>query len=116
MSVARRCLELASLFEAELLSELMLRYWKHPLADDPDFRNGLLEAATQALQHAADGGRLFDSLSPENTNLVAAIWYAEWAAMRTSAAEDSGEVHQQRERWLENVRRAVPSCFTDDIV
>jgi len=115
MSVARRCLELANLYEAELLTELMLRYWKHPLADDPDFRSNLLETATQALQHAADGGRLLDNLSPENTNLVAAIWYAEWVAMPTSAAEDPGEIHQQREQWLDNVKRAVPSCFTDDI-
>jgi hypothetical protein len=115
MSVARRCLELAGLFEAELLTELMLRYWRHPLADNSEFRNDLLEAATQALQTAAQGGRLLDSLSPENTNLVAAIWYAEWAAMRTSEVEDPSDIHQQREQWLDNVKRAVPSCFTDNI-
>src|SRR6267154_1271415 len=102
MSVARRCLECASLFEAELLTELMLRYWKHPLADDSEFRNDLLETATQALQNAANGAQLLDSLAPENTNLVAAIWYAEWAAMRTSEAEDPPDIHQQRENWLEN--------------
>jgi hypothetical protein len=115
MSVARRCLELASLFEAELLTELMLRYWKHPLADDAEFRNDLLETATQALQDVVNGGRLLDTLSPENTNLVAAIWYAEWAAMRTSEAQDSADIHQQREQWLENIKRAVPSCFTDNL-
>jgi hypothetical protein len=116
MSVTRRSLQLTGLYEAELLTELMLRYWDHPLANNPDYRNDLLETATQALQHAADGGRLLDSLSPENTNLVAAIWYAEWAAMRASAAEDPGEVHGKRQRWLDELKRAIPSCFTDDIV
>jgi hypothetical protein len=115
MSVARRCLDLASLFEAELLTELMLRYWKHPLADNTEFRNDLLEAATQALQAVVNGGQLLESLASENTNLVAAIWYAEWAAMRTSEAEDPVDVHQQRENWLQRVRRAVPSCFTDNL-
>jgi hypothetical protein len=116
MSVARRCLELANLFEAELLAELMLRYWMHPLADNSEFRNDLLEAATQALQNATKGERFFDSLAPDNMNLVAAIWYAEWAAMSTSESEDSADMHQQRERWLENVKRAVPSCFSDDVL
>jgi hypothetical protein len=116
MSVASRCLEFASLFEAELLTELMLRYWQHPLADNREFRTDLLEAATQALQHAADGGQLIDSLSAENTNLVAAIWYAEWAAMRTSEAEDSPELYERRQKWLEDVKRAIPSCFTDNIL
>jgi hypothetical protein len=116
MSVVRRCLEFASLFEAELLAELMLRYWQHPLADHREFCDDLLEAATQALQQAADGGRLIDSLSAENTNLVTAIWYAEWAAMRTSEAEDPPDLHERRKKWLEDVKRAVPSCFTDDIL
>jgi hypothetical protein len=116
MSIARRCLELASLFEAELLTELMLRHWKHPFADDAEFRNDLLEASTQALQHAANGEQLLDSVAPENINLVAALWYAEWVAMPTSESEDAVEIHQPREKWLEVVRRAVPSCFTDDIM
>jgi hypothetical protein len=94
----------------------MLRFWQHPLAHDPDFRSSLLESATQALQQAADGERLLDSLSPENTNLVAALWYVEWASMRTSEAEDPGEVHQQRKRWLDDVKRAIPSCFSDDVI
>ncbi len=117
MSVVRRCLDMASLFEAEILTELMLRYWQHPLADNREYRNDLLEAATQALQEAADGGRLLDSLSPEKTNLVAAIWYAEWAALRVSEAEDPADIHERRKQWLaawnEPSRRVSPTIFFD---
>ena len=116
MSVVRRSLEFASLFEAELLTELMLRFWQHPLADDRSYRNDLLEAATEALQHAANGEQLLESLSPESTNFVAAIWYAEWVAMPSSEAEDPPDLHERRTKWLESIRRAIPSCFTDDVV
>ena len=106
MSVVRQCLEFASLYEAELLTELMLRHWRHPLANHEDFRNELLEAATEALRSAAAGDRLLESVSPESTSFVAAIWYAEWVAMPSSEAEDSRELHQRREKWLEDVKRA----------
>jgi hypothetical protein len=115
MSIAQRCVELASLFEAELLTELMLRFWQHPFADDSDFRSSLLESATEALQQATEGERLLDSLSPENTNFVAALWYVEWVSMRASETEDPSQIHQRREQWLGNVKRSIPSCFKDDV-
>jgi hypothetical protein len=34
------------MFEAELLLKLMLRFWRHPLADDRDFWDDLIESAT----------------------------------------------------------------------
>jgi hypothetical protein len=49
MSVAKRCLAFSGLFEAEVLIELMLRYWGHPLATDKDFRESLLESAASVL-------------------------------------------------------------------
>jgi hypothetical protein len=36
--------------------------------------------------------------------------------MRTSEAEDPPDLHERRKKWLEDVKRAVPSCFTDDIL
>ena len=55
MSIARASLKLSGLFEAELLLELMLRYWNHPLADDRDFRNNLLENAAESAPHGRGG-------------------------------------------------------------
>ena len=116
MSIVQRCLAFAGLFEAELLTELMLRYWQHPLADDQNYRNDLLESATGVLEHAANGERLLETLAPEETNFVVALWYSEWAAMPASAAEDSPELHERRKKWLEDVRRAIPSCFSSDVI
>jgi hypothetical protein len=115
MSVARRSLQFASLFEAELLIELMLRFWQHPFSDDADYRNDLLEKATEVLQHAVNGGQLLETLPAELTNFVAAVWYAEWVAMSGSAAEDPPDIQANRSRWLEDIRRAVPSCFAQDV-
>jgi hypothetical protein len=116
MSVARRCLELASLFEAELLTELMLRYWKYPLADAPDFRSDLLEAATQALQYAVYGGRLFDSLSPRIRTWLSRSGMPSGQRCVLAQRRIRARFTKQRERWLENVKRAIPSCFMDDIL
>jgi len=73
-SVAKACLRFTGLFEAELLTELMLRFWKHPLADDAEFRSNLLESAADVLRASADGERIFDELKPNRVNFVAAIW------------------------------------------
>src|SRR5262249_49679165 len=106
------CLEFSGLFEAELLTELMLKYWRHPIADDRDFRENLLETAAEALRHAAVGNRLFESLSAENTNLAAAIWFAEWSAVNPPQGADPPHAIQRRQ-WLESVRDSIPSCFVD---
>lgn len=111
-SIAKASLELTGLFEVELLLELMLRYWQHPLADDRDFRGELLESAVASLQAAATGTRLFDEIAAGNTSFVAAVWYAESMAVQS----DTGEkilAQQQRLDWLDRVRRALPSCFCD---
>jgi hypothetical protein len=107
MSVARKCLEFSGLFEAELLIELMLRYWKHPLADDADFRNEVLESAAQVLQSCVGGQSVIEGIPAEQTNLVAAVWYVEWNNVTNGAKDPDG----QRSDWLQNVRRSVPSCF-----
>lgn len=112
MSIVRASLKLTGLFEAELLLELMLRYWSHPLADDRDFRNSLLENAAEALRIAAAGQKIIDGLPPRKTNLVAAIWYAEWAELDVTPDPDAENLEGRR-KWLEVVRRAVPSCFCD---
>ena len=56
MSVAKTAYKFCCSFEGELLVELMLKYWKHPLCEDSDFRNQLLESAAEVLR-ASIGGR-----------------------------------------------------------
>jgi hypothetical protein len=110
MSVAQECLRFSALFEAELLIELMLRYWRHPLAENSDFRNSLLETAAAALQASLSGERLFDDLDPQNVNFVAAAWYSEWNSLGRGAEGDEAELESRR-KWTEAVRHALPSCF-----
>jgi hypothetical protein len=107
MSVAEKCLALSGLFEAELLIELMLRYWSHPLATDREFRNELLEGAASALRLCIAGQQLIEDIPPEQMNLVAAAWYVEWNALSNGETD----LQAQRQAWLDNVRQAVPSCF-----
>lgn len=108
-SIAARCHALSGLFEAELLVELMLRYWAHPLASDADFRTQLLEAAVGVLEASMQGKALIEGIPSEQVNLVMAIWFAEWSSLT-----DSGVEHlEARKLWLTKVRRAIPSCFTD---
>ena len=111
-SVAKACLRFTGLFEAELLTELMLRYWGHPLADDPVYRSALLESTAEALRASATGQRLFEELSPQKVNFVAAMCYAESLTV-TSQGEMSAKERRQRKQWLDKVHRAIPSCFCD---
>lgn len=113
MSVASLSLKLSGLFEAELLTELMLRHWGHPLANDSEFRNLILESATEALRSAVGGQLLFEEVPAKKTSLVAAIWYAEWSSVTSETPESEAEhvTWQHRQDWLEKVRRALPSCF-----
>ena len=112
-SITALSLRLSGLYEAELLVELMLRYWKHPLAEDPDFRNSLLERAAEALRTAAQGQSLIEGLPAERTNLVAAVWYAEWTSLDAehSGGDADAALANKRNEWLDTVRHAVPSCF-----
>lgn len=111
MSIAKRSLSFTGVFESELLLELMLRFWNHPLAGDAEFRNELLERAAEALRAAVAGSQLIEDLHPANVNLVAAIWYAELTSFDQGADDYPAELAPQRQEWLETVRRTLPSCF-----
>lgn len=108
-SIAKRCLAFATLFEAELLTELVLRYWSHPYAEVSSFRNDLLEAAVDVLKASSRGEQLMEDLKPQDMNFVAALWYAEWNSVTAGVDEKLKE----RRKWLETVRRSVPSCFVE---
>jgi hypothetical protein len=95
------------LFEAELLVELMLRYWNHPRASDKDFRNHLLETAAEVLARSREGDCFFENISGEDMNFVAALWYAETCQVTDVSEPDT----EERQAWLTSVRRALPSCF-----
>jgi hypothetical protein len=110
-SVAHKSLALCQTFEAELLLELMLRQWEHPLADDNEFRGQLLETVTAVLEEAVQGTSFVEGVPPADMNFVAALYYAE-----LRACEDAGDVAQQRElreKWLTRLRHCLPSCFCD---
>jgi hypothetical protein len=110
VSIARQSLRLTGMFEAELLVELMLRIWHHPLATSPDFRNDLLESAAAVLRASLDGERCFIEIDPQNVNLVAAIWYAEVGAIEGNPDISTTE-RTHRRKWTETLKRSVPSCF-----
>jgi hypothetical protein len=110
-SVAEKCLDMTSLFEAELLVRLILRQWNHPLAHDDEFANGLLEDTAGVLRNACDGEQLIPELLPPNMNFVAAAWYVEQCAVDIGGP-DVEEIDGRR-AWLEAIRRSVPSCFCD---
>src|SRR5436309_12630126 len=105
MSLAKRCLAFSGLFEAEVLIELMLRYWAHPLAADKDFRNELLEGAAGVLRSSVSGQHMIEDIPPEQMNFIAAVWYVEWNALTGGAEDPQGE----RSAWLEIVHKSIPS-------
>src|SRR5262245_37404890 len=109
-SIARACLQLTGLFEAELLTELLLRHWGHPLSDSADYRSSLLESAAEVLRASIKGERLFEDLDPKHVNLVAALWYSEQVSLGQTGDIPPDEL-KLRQIWLSNVLRAIPSCF-----
>jgi len=110
-SVAEKSYELTSLFEAEIFVWLMLKFWRHPLADDKDFANELLENASAALGSALRGEQLIEGLPPADLNFIAAVWYAENCAIETGEIDPA--TIEARKAWLLAVRRMLPSCFCD---
>jgi hypothetical protein len=96
-------------FEAELLTSLMLRYWQPPQAADADYVNHLLETAAEVLNRSQAGEKFFSDVEPEDMNLAAAIWYAEFCQL----SGDTSSHMEQRKEWLTKVRHALPSCFCD---
>lgn len=112
MSIALACLEFTGLYEAELLTELMLRYWRHPLAENDEFRAVVLDQAASILRDAVAGNACVETLSPENTNFVVAVWCAEqesWIDEQDALLSDPDE----RQRWRDDLRRSIPGCFVD---
>lgn len=108
-SIASASLHLTGLFEAELLTRLMLWKWGHPRADDLAFVNDLVERAAEALRmclHKRE--RLLEDVDPLDMNFVASIWYVEWAAVASTPDTDPDG---KRQAWLNAVRHALPSCF-----
>jgi hypothetical protein len=111
-NLAERSLEITGLFEAEVFVWLMLKAWGgHPLADDKDFANELLENASSALRDASQGVKLIEGVPPTSLNFVAAIWYAETCAVELE--QDNPETVTARNAWLSAVRHGLPSCFCD---
>jgi len=108
-NTAKRCLAICPLFEAELLLELMLRRWRHPFAAEESFRLNLLESVTELLLAASDEScteAFIEGLPANEMNFVSAVWYAEW-----SAVQDDPQERDTRQKWLGDVRHALPSCF-----
>ncbi len=110
MTIAETSLEYSGLYEAELLLELMLRYWSHPFAADSDFRENLIEGAAEVLHAAISGMTIVDGIPSESTNLVMAIWYAECVSAGREESEAFKQFAERRE-WLDRIRRALPACF-----
>jgi len=94
-------------FEYELLIELMLRHWNHPLADESEYRNELLEAVAELLARASQGTS-FGDMPAHETNLVYAVWFIESESI---GHDDHSAILVLRKQWLDAVRRALPSCF-----
>jgi hypothetical protein len=114
MSIAKESLRMTGLFEAELLIELMLRYWNHPLCNERWFCDQLLENAAEALRQSVAGTQLIEGLKPKHMNLVAAAYYVEWSAVSTmQPAPSTATEMEQRQEWLAAIRRAIPGCFCD---
>lgn len=108
-NTAKQCLSICPLFEAELLVQLMLQNWQHPWSSDYAFRQQLLESATELLSVASQESCsevFIEGVQAKDMNLISAIWYVEWCAV-----QDEPEERENRQRWLDDVRRALPSCF-----
>jgi hypothetical protein len=113
MSIAKEAYRFCDSFESELLLELMLRFWKHPLAEDKDYRNNLIESAADVLRTSIEGTKLIERVPPHDMNFVAAVWYAEWAGLEGGWNELPRKTQVLRQDWLDAVRRALPSCFCE---
>ena len=110
--IAKVSLDFTGLYESELLTELMLRFWNHPNADNADFRNILLETAAEALRATVAGQQLIEGLPPNEMNLVSAICFAEWNRIENDT-EVSSDERAAVETWLATLRRSIPACFCD---
>lgn len=69
MSKLESTIRFCGLFEAELLVDLMLRYWEHPCAGDEEVANYLLEAAAEVLMRSKDGSVFLEGNKPRRHEL-----------------------------------------------
>lgn len=106
-SLAKRSFALTGLFEAEVLTDLLLWRWDHPYKLDAEFRHTLLENAAEVLRRSIVGERLMETVPPAEMNLIAALYYVEWSALVDGDDDPDGARHE----WLNKVRRSLPSCF-----
>lgn len=102
---------MTSLFEAEVLVQLMLAHWDHPFADDVDFANDLLEDASGILRESLRGEQVLENVPPQDISFIAAVWCAEHRVV--DPGRDDPKTLSARKAWLSSVRRAMPSCFCD---
>src|SRR5438874_2397242 len=107
-STAKRCLEFSGLFEAELLVRLMLKNWNHPLAQNEEFADALLEGTAEALQASVRGEQLLDGIPPTSMNFVSAAWYVEHSALEMDP--NAYGMVEERTAWLSAIRHSLPSC------
>lgn len=106
-SIVENSLTASGLFDAEVLTELLLWRWDHPLKNDAEFRENLLEDAATALRRAVAGEQFIESVPAAEMNLIAAIYYVEWNSLMNGGEDPTGA----RRQWLDRVRRSLPSCF-----
>lgn len=113
MSLAEDALKICQLFEGELLLDLMLHHWAHPQAEDSDYKNDLIEKATEIIKASIGGEEFLVNLPPHQMNFVAAVWCAESTGLEASSSEITEEEFKKRQSWLYAVRKSIPSCFCE---
>ncbi len=113
MSIASDAYHFCSTFEAEILLELLLRFWDHPYAAEREYRNDLIEKATETLASAMRGDQFIAELPAEQMNFVAAAWYSEFVGLEADIDTPGLETNSLRQEWLDKVRSGLPSCFCE---
>lgn len=108
-NTAGQCFAFCSLFESEILLQLILEKWNHPLSMEDGFRQDVLEAAAALLETASDEhcSEIFiEGLPANQMNFIAAVWYVEFCSI-----QDPVDDRQTRHQWLIDIRKSLPSCF-----
>lgn len=109
---AEKSLAICPLLESEVLVRLLLSHWRHPFSGDSEYRNHLLESATEVLKAAANqpAAVFIEGMPASDMNFIAAIWYVESQALDEWGADIDAQ-REARLQWLKVVQRAIPSCF-----
>ena len=108
-NTASHCFAFCSLFESEVLLQLLLEKWNHPLAENEGFREAVLESTALLLETASDehcSEVFIEGLPANQMNFVASVWYVEFCSV-----QDPVEFQPARQQWLKDVRHSLPSCF-----